>query len=355
MRQLVQQAVFGENRAQAQEEIKKLAKSKGIFFASTQALYEKMARGEVGGFTVPAFNLRTLTFDAANAVFRAAKREKAKAFILELAQSEMGYTNQTPQEYAACCLAAAIEEGWEGPVFLQGDHFKITQDAPAAIDELKSLIVQAIEAGFYNIDIDFSALPEKENAKLTAQFTRFIRVSESKGMAVAIGGEVGEIGGENTTLEQLRQFMRVYEKELEGFNGIKGLSKLAVQTGTAHGKGGEVDFALMVKLAGLAREYGLAGVVQHGASTLDEKIFQKFPKAGVCEIHLSTGLQNIIVENLPPVLRGKIKSKKDLGPLKSEIWGVEEKYKNNIIKQLEKKFSFFFKKLNVRNTSGIAL
>ena len=36
----------------------------------------------------------------------------------------MGYTHQDPSEIAAVVLAAAIAEGYEGPVFIQGDHFQ---------------------------------------------------------------------------------------------------------------------------------------------------------------------------------------------------------------------------------------
>ena len=44
----------------------------GARSASIQALYEARARGEVSGFTVPAINLRTQTFDMARTVYEAA-------------------------------------------------------------------------------------------------------------------------------------------------------------------------------------------------------------------------------------------------------------------------------------------
>lgn len=353
MRDLVQQAVFGEDRVASQEEIKKLAQSKGVFLSSTYKLYEAMAKGKAGGFTVPAFNFRTLTFDASRALFRAAKKQQAGAFIIELAKSEMQYTDQTPEEFAACCLAGACEEGWCGPLFLQGDHFKCQQGTPEEIDELKSLIVQAIEAGFYNIDIDSSALPVRDNAELTFHFTRFIRSQRLGALTISVGGEVGQIGKENTTVEQLREFMAIYQGELEELGGLKGLSKLAVQTGTAHGKGGVVDFELLKELSQEARKHGVAGVVQHGASTLEDSVFEKFPGSGACEIHLSTALQNIIIEALPLGLAKKIKSKKDLGPLKQEIWNVGQGALDRICQKLEERFGFFFEKLNVAGTAGL--
>ena len=66
----------------------------GVYPASINDLYMARGRGEVPpGFTVPAVNLRALSFDAARAVFCAAKPIDAGAFIFEIARSEMGYTD----------------------------------------------------------------------------------------------------------------------------------------------------------------------------------------------------------------------------------------------------------------------
>lgn len=321
------------------------------FLNSTQKLYEKIAKGELTGFTVPAFNIRTLTFDVARALFRAAKREKAGAFIIELAQSEMEYTNQTPEEYTKTCLKAAKTEKFTGPIFLQGDHFESSQNtAPASICKL---IRKAIAAGFYNVDIDCSSLPMEENIKQTNYFVQFIKKTQPKNITISIGGEVGEIGGKNTTIDELERFLK----------GAKGIIKVAVQTGTAHGKGGEMDFRLLRALSEKAKEYGLAGVVQHGASTLPEEQFKKFPAAGACEIHLATIFQNIILdhpafpqelkEKVGSLVEGGIEKKKALGLLKKDIWGISQKNIAQICEQLEEKFAFFFKALNVSGTKDL--
>lgn len=313
--------------------------------ASTYKLYKKMENDETGEFefTVPAFNIRTLTFDASRALFRAAKKTNTGAFIIELARSEMGYTNQTPAEFADNIKKAAGTENFESAVFLQGDHFKLPKNTKEEIKELESLITQAIEAGFYNIDVDCSLLSLEENIKQTNYFIDFIRKAQPKDIDVSIGGEVGEIGSENTSTEDLKKFLK----------GVKGISKVAVQTGTAHGKGGEVDFELVKELGKIAKEHGLAGVVQHGASTLPDDIFEKFPKSDVCEIHLSTGINQIIIDNLPDTLKSRIKSKKDLGPLKQEILNIDKKYLDDIMEKLEKEFSFFFEKLKVIDTAEL--
>jgi phosphoglycerate kinase len=60
----------------------------------------------------------------------------------------------------------------------------------------------------------------------------------------------------------------------------------------------------------MAREVGMAGVVQHGASTLPNTMFGEFPKRGAVEIHLATGWQNMIMDHpdFPPELMIEIKT-----------------------------------------------
>ena len=53
----------------------------GIRSASILPLYKARGRGECGGFTVPAINIRGLTYDTARAIFRARRREKADAVL----------------------------------------------------------------------------------------------------------------------------------------------------------------------------------------------------------------------------------------------------------------------------------
>jgi len=244
------EAVFGdeETRAVARWLIFEAAQALGIRPASIHDFYLARGRGEAPlGFTVPAMNLRMLAYDSARAVFRAAKKIEAGAFIFEIARSEIGYTDQRPSEYVSSVLAAAIKEGFRGPVFIQGDHFqasakKFKADPEGEIKAIKELIEEAVAAGFYNIDIDTSTLvdisrsnldeQQKLNYELTAEFTRFIREKQPAGVTISVGGEIGEVGERNSTEEDLEAFMN-------GFNRLKGqvagVSKLSIQTGTHHG------------------------------------------------------------------------------------------------------------------------
>src|SRR5690606_9246574 len=107
--------------------------------------------------------------------------------------------------------------------------------------------------------------------------TAFIREHEPEGVTVSVGGEIGEVGMKNSTVEELTAFMDGYNRALAALGNHEGLSKISVQTGTSHGgvvlPNGKIadvklDIEALAALSKLAREkYGLAGAVQHGAST----------------------------------------------------------------------------------------
>ena len=405
---LIYTAVFRPDKATQEAAcwlIHRTAAALGIMSASIQPLYEAMGRGEVKGFTVPAINIRAITYDFAQAVFRAAIKGKVGPVIFEIARSEIDYTLQKPLEYTCAITAAAIKTGYHGPIFLQGDHFQVNAKKFAAdpvkeTQAVKNLIWEAIEAGFYNIDIDTSTLvdlskttikeQQQVNYSLAAELTTMIRDLEPEGITISVGGEIGEVGGKNSTVEELQTFMEGYLEELKRDDQkLTPISKISVQTGTTHGgvplaDGSvakvKIDFDVLEKLSEVARaNYGLAGAVQHGASTLSDEAFDKFPAVKTAEIHLATGFQNMIYDStiFPKELREKIYKylknkckeewkekdteeqfiyktrKKGFGPFKLEMWHLPADIRNKLGAELEKKFSFIFGKLKVNSTQEI--
>ena len=177
-------------------------------------------------------------------------------------------------------------------------------------EEIRRACRLAIDAGYRNIDIDSSTLvdlskpnvdeEQRENYRRAAELTALIRTLEADGVTVSVGGEIGEVGTQNSTVEELRAYLDGYRRELDArAPGAKGISKVSVQTGTSHGgvplpDGGvaevKLDFEVLRELGVVAREYGLAGAVQHGASTLPDELFHRFPAVETAEIHLATGL-----------------------------------------------------------------
>ena len=399
---IINRAVFGEpqQKASANWLLWELGPRLGIYPASIEAFYLAKGRGAITeSFTVPAINLRAMAYDSARAVFQAAILRKVGALIFEIARSEIGYTQQRPVEYFSVILAAAIKEGYQGPLFVQGDHFQVSgkkfkEQPDAEIKAIEQLIQEAMEAGFYNIDIDTSTLvdlsqstiedQQRVNCEQCAHFTSFIRKHQPAGITVSVGGEIGEVGGKNSDETELRAFMDGYRRVLPA--GLPGLSKISIQTGTSHGgvvlpdgtlAQVAIDFNVLKELSRIARAaYGMGGTVQHGASTLPDEAFNQFVTHEAIEVHLATGFQNIIYdhEKFPEALRQRIyeylktnhanewKSgkteeqflystrKKGLGPFKADLWNLPEDIRAALRAGLEEKFGFLFDQLRVGNT-----
>ncbi len=406
---LVHAAVFADDpdiRDSARWAIGEAAAALGIMPASIHDLYLARGRGEVSGFTVPAMNVRAASYDTGRALFAAARELDVGALICEIARSEIGYTDQRPAEYVAVMTAAALKEGWTGPLFIQGDHFQInakkfTSAPEPELRAVRDLIREAINAGFFNIDVDTSTLvdlskstlaeQQETNYSLSAELTAFIRRLEPAGITVSVGGEIGEVGTENSTPEEMRAYLDGFTRSLATLSErvdqkLPGLSKISIQSGTSHGgvvladgsiADVAIDFDTLDSLSGIARrEYQLAGAVQHGASTLPQSAFDKFPEVQTAEIHLATNFQNIFYEHpaLPAELRYRMydhcrrefpeerkpgdteeqfiykSRKKALGAFKRELWDLPETTRASIRATLQEQFSFLFETLRVAKT-----
>jgi fructose/tagatose bisphosphate aldolase len=374
----------------------------GARSASIHELYAARARGEVSGFTVPAINIRAQTFDMARTIYETADEAGVAAVILELARSEQTYTYQRPIDYATGVLAGAIAAGWRGPVFIQGDHYqfnakKYAADPEAMTEEIRRACRLAVEAGYRNIDIDSSTLvdlskattdeQQRENYRRAAELTALIRTLETDGVTISVGGEIGEVGKSNSTVEELRAYLDGYRRELDALSPrATGISKVSVQTGTSHGgvplPGGGVaevklDFDVLRRLGDTAREYGLAGAVQHGASTLPDELFHRFPAVETAEIHLATGFQNALYEHpaFPAELHREIESwcfanalderktdetdaqfvytsrKKAIGPFKRQLWELPTR--DEILASQRRKVAFLFTELGVNDSRSM--
>jgi fructose/tagatose bisphosphate aldolase len=408
---LIYTAVFGpdEIRPAAIWMIRSAADLLGIFPASIHDLYLAGGRGVYANATAPAINLRGMTYDTAASVFTAAQKLDTKIMLFEIARSEMSYTWQRPSEYAASVLAGAIKAGHRGPVFIQGDHFQavarfFAKDPDGEIQKVRDLARDAIAAGFYNIDIDVSTLVDLErptleeqqeiNYRLTAELTEYIRGLEPGGVTVSIGGEIGEVGQRNSTVEDLHAFMGGYVEALkqrseQAGKTLAGISKISVQTGTSHGgivlpdgsiASVSVDFDTLRDLSAAARsDYGLGGAVQHGASTLPADAFNRFSEANAIEVHLATAFQNLVYDHaaFPAELRSRIYAyldekavddrkpgqtdaqfyysarKRGYGPFKRDMWDLEASTHEAIQGSLHDLFTLIMERLGVAGKADL--
>jgi fructose/tagatose bisphosphate aldolase len=399
---LVRKAVFGDEseRETARWLLWELGQLAGVRPASIHDLYIARGQGKCGGFTVPAINVRGMAYDTARSIFRTAIALDAGAFILEIARSEIAYTNQRPAEYVSVMIAAALREGYRGPLFIQGDHFQVNHKKYAAdpvteVNAVKALVTEAVAAGFYNIDVDTSTLvdlskptldeQQRKNYEVCVELTRAVRAEEPAGVTISVGGEIGEVGTENSTPEELEAFMEGFNRVLaEQAPGMAGLSKISVQSGTSHGgvvladgsiADVKLDLDTLERLSKIARErYGLSGAVQHGASTLPDTAFNNFPRTETAEIHLATNFQNMMYDHLPAELRTEIYEwlrenakderkatdsdeqffyktrKKAIGPFKQKLWGLPADVRGKLGAAYDAKFGFLFQQLGIAGT-----
>jgi fructose-bisphosphate aldolase, class II len=240
------------------------------------------------------------------------------------------------------------------------------------------------------VDLSRETLAEQQdlNQHLTAELAAFIRSIELPGVTVSVGGEIGEVGGHDSTEGELRAFMDGCNESLRAMDpGAAGLSKISIQTGTSHGgvmlpdgrlAEARVDFETIRRLGAIARnEYGMGGVVQHGASTLPVESFPRFVEAGTAEIHLATSFTLTLFEHLPAELKQTMYryldenmarerlpgmtsqqfyhkfSKYALGPFKAELCGLEAGIKEELGRAWEGQFLQMFRTLGLEDTGEL--
>ncbi len=384
--------------------IREAAHASGLVPASIHDLYVARGQGAWSNTTVPAMNLRGWTYQTSRAAFRAAQKRNANLLIFEQALIEAIYAAQSPAEYTAAILAAGLREGHTGPIFLQADHDQVNaanyvKDPAAEIQRLSDTIRAQIEASFFNIDVDAStvvdlSLPtlveqQRLNAELTARFTRLVRTLQPAGVTISVGAEIGEVGAHNTTPDELRAFMATYPKALAATGGGAGITKVSVNSGTYHGGKVLPDGSLAKvpvafdTLADISRvcrtEFGMAGAVQHGASTLPMEYFGKFPESGTVEIHLALGFNNLLFDHprLPQDVKDEIRAycfthhgherkpeqteaqfiyttrKKVWAGMKQRFWDLPGDIQEILMGSLEEMFGQMFDRMQVGETETL--
>ena len=127
-------------------------------------------------------------------------------------------------------------------------------------------------------------------------------------MTVSIGGEIGEVGKENSTEEELRAYLDGYRRELDAapVPDAIGISKVSVQTGTSHGgvplPGGGVaevklDFGTLERLSESRANTASRAPSSTARRRCHDELFHRFPEVETAEIHLATGFQNALYEH----------------------------------------------------------
>src|SRR4029079_13349287 len=138
-----------------------------------------------------------------------------------------------------------------------------------------------------------------------------------------------------------------------------------------------VGYETLSAIARICREeFGIAGVVQHGASTLPGEQLSRFPETGTVEIHLALGFNHLIFDHprLPESVKDEIRNyvfthhahergkgdtdaqflynvrKKSWAGMKERFWNLPEDIQHDLMASLERMFGDMFVRMRVGGT-----
>jgi len=335
--------------------------------ASGQVLYRSIGKNYYKKSAIPKINQRALIPYLYRIMLKVMRKLNVVAMD-QIAISEAIYivggdTRKSPAIAMAQAILAGVGSEGVTPVFNSRDHLQVNRkaydnDPVAALRNRADTIRDDVLNGkIYSVDLDTStlALTPEENKDVTEQqrpnfesavkLTIFARLLEAiyKVPSIALNGEVGEVGTEVVTPQELRAYLKGYRDTLDQFvgqqaedmlqwirdnNGIfgftdeemdkiehaigyelvpfHGLEAMSAQVGTKHGgvkvKGKPwkrtgnpvVNMERLEELADICREFGLAGLILHGASSISEEELAEAVKRGAIAVHLATYIHDRI-------------------------------------------------------------
>ena len=208
----------------------------------------------IGQFNVSNLELIQATLEAA--------QEMKSPVILATSKSAIKYAGL---EYLIAMVKAGVNNVTV-PVVLHLDHGTSFEDAK-----------KCIEAGFTSVMIDGSALPFKENVKITREVVDFAHMHN-----ITVEAELGKLGGiEDEVKVNDKETPLTDPAEAEQFVTESRCDSLAIAVGTSHGaykfKGeAKLDFD---RIKTIKKRLGIP-LVLHGASGVPEELTKKLTKYG---------------------------------------------------------------------------
>ena len=276
----------------------------GARSASIQGLYDARARGEVVGLHGPGHQPPRPDLRHGPDRLRDRRRRPTSA---RSSSSSPGASRRTRSSARSTTRRPSspvpIAAGWRGPVFLQGDHYqfnakKYAADPEAMTEEIRRACRLAIDAGYRNIDIDSSTLVDLSKPNVDEEQRENYT---PRGRADRADPDARDRRRDD---QRRRRDRRGRHEELDRRRAAgvprrlpprarpsgrpararsrRSASRPARRTaGSRCPDGGvaevKLDFEVLRELGEVARTYGLAGAVQHGASTLPDDAVPPVP------------------------------------------------------------------------------
>jgi len=231
---------------------------------------------------------RLQTEGAALGHFNVADQVLLKAVIAAAAETKLpvliGASEGEREFFGVRQLAALVKiQESDLPVFLNADH---THSLAKAIE--------AANAGFDCVGIDFSALPFEENVSRTKEAVQAIKSIKP---SILAEGEIGNIGTGSEIHETAQGDQKLSTpEEARQFVEATGVDILAPAVGNMHGmlksmvQGKAKKHLDVERIAQLKQAAGVF-LTLHGGSGTDDEHFRKAIAAGINIIHINTELR----------------------------------------------------------------
>jgi fructose-bisphosphate aldolase, class II len=244
---------------------------------STDTLRDVLTRLEKEGAALGHFNVADQVL--LKAVIAAAAETKLPVFV--------GASEGEREFFGARQLAALVKslrQESDRPVFLNADHTHSLEKA-----------MEAANAGFDAVGVDFSALPFEENVARTKQAVQAIKAVNP---AILAEGEIGNIGTGSEIHETAQGDPRTLTtpEEARQFAEATGIDILAPAVGNLHGmlksmvQGKAKKHLDLERIAQIKQAAGVF-LTLHGGSGTDDEHFRKAIAAGINIIHINTELR----------------------------------------------------------------
>jgi len=180
-------------------------------------------------------------------------------------------------------LVKSLRQESEVPIFLNADHTHSLAKA-----------MEAANAGFDAVGVDFSALPFEENVARTKETVQAIKAANA---AILAEGEIGNIGTGSEIHETAQGDRKLSTpEEARQFVEATGVDILAPAVGNMHGmlmsmvQGKAKKHLDLERIAQLKQAAGIF-LTLHGGSGTDDEHFRKAIAAGINIIHINTELR----------------------------------------------------------------
>jgi fructose-bisphosphate aldolase class II len=181
-------------------------------------------------------------------------------------------------------LVKSMRQESDQPIFLNADHTHSLEKA-----------MEAANAGFDSVTIDFSALPIEENVARTKEVAEAIKAVNP---AILAEGEIGNIGTGSEIHETAQGDPRTLTKpeEARQFVEATGIDILAPAVGNMHGMlksmvQGKTKKRLDIERIAQIKQAAGVFLTLHGGSGTDDDDFRKAIAAGINIIHINTELR----------------------------------------------------------------